>query len=88
MFKIPFRPQGYIETANKLYNAINTDTEFHKTCACNYKPQYRIAWKPNKTTKGAYANISQKHKYAAFVRRTQDSTISTYDAIQFQFRNL
>jgi hypothetical protein len=88
MFKINFRPQGYVETANKLYNAINTDTEFQKTCQCDYKSQYHVAWTPYKTTKGAYSNISQKLKYAAFVRRTQDSSISNYEAIQFQFRNL
>lgn len=88
MFKIAFRGQGFVETANKLYNTTNTDTELQKVCACNYKPQYTVSWSPYKTTKGAYANISQKQKYAAFVRRTQDSSISNTDTIQFQFRNL
>ena len=88
MFKIYFRPQGYVVTANKLYDAVNTNTEFQKPCVCNYKPEYHVTWTPYKTTKGAYANISQKQKYAAFVRRTQNSTISNYEAIQFQFRNL
>ena len=81
MFKTAFRGQGFVETANKLYNAINTDTEFKQTCACNYKLQYNVSWTPYKTTKGAYANISQKQKYAAFVRRTQNSTISKSDNI-------
>lgn len=88
MFKIAFRGQGYVDTANKLYNATNTDTEFQKICACNYKPEYKVSWTPYKTTKGAYANISQKQKYAGFVRRTQENTIPKTDAIQFQFRNL
>ena len=88
MSKIAFRGQGFIETANQLYNATNTDTEFQKTCACNNKPNYIVSWSPYKTTKGAYANISQKQKYAAFVRRTQNSTISNTENIQFQFRNL
>ena len=83
-----FRGQGFLETGNKLYNATNTDTQFQKTCACNYKSTYKVSWIPYKTTKGAYANLSQKQKYAAFVRRTQDSTISKYDDLQFQFRNL
>jgi hypothetical protein len=89
MFKIAFRGQGYVDTSNKLYNATNTDTEFQKTCACDYKPEYKVSYnQPYKTTKGAYSNISQKQKYAAFVRRTQDSSISKHDNIQFQFRNL
>ena len=88
MFKIAFRGQGYVDTSNKLYNATNSDTEFQKTCDCNYKSTHKVTWSSYKTTKGAYANISQKQKYAAFVRRTQDSTISSYDDIQFQFRNL
>ena len=88
MYKIAFRGQGYIDTASQLYNATNTDTEFQKTCACNYKSTHNITWSPYKTTKGAYANISQKQKYAAFVRRTQENTISKTDTIQFQFRNL
>ena len=88
MFKIAFRGQGFVETANQLYNATNTDTEFQKICKCNYKPTYKVTWQPNKTTKGAYANLSQKQKYASFVRRTQENTIPKMDAIQFQFRNL
>ena len=84
-----FRGQGFIETANKLYNATNVDTQFKKTCACNYKPTYKVTYdQPYKTTKNAYANISQKQKYAAFVRRAQESTISKNDNLQFQFRNL
>lgn len=83
-----FRGQGFIETANKSYNATNTNTEFKKPCVCNYKSTYKVSWTPYKTTKGAYANISQKQKYAAFVRRTQENTIPKYDNIQFQFRNL
>jgi hypothetical protein len=89
MFKIAFRGQGYLSTSNKLYNATNTDTEFQKTCDCDYKSTYKVSYnQPYKTTKGAYANISQKQKFAAFVRRTQDSTIFKDDNIQFQFRNL
>lgn len=88
MFKIAFRGQGFVETANKLYNATNTNTEFQKTCKCDYKSSYKVAWQPYKTTKGAYANLSQKQKYAAFVRRTQENAIPKTDAIQFQFRNL
>lgn len=90
MFKIAFRGQGYVDTANKLYNATNTDTEFQKTCKCNYKLTHKVTWEPYtiKTTKGAYSNISQKQKYAAFVRRTQENTIPKLDVIQFQFRNL
>jgi len=77
------------DTSNKLYNATNVDTQFQKTCACNYKSTYKVTYnQPYKTTKGAYANLSQKQKYAAFVRRAQESTISKYDNIQFQFRNL
>lgn len=88
MFKIAFRGQGYVDTANRLYNTTNTDTELQKTCVCNYKSSYSVDWVPYKTTKGAYANISQKQKYAAFVRRIQNSTISNTENIQFQFRNL
>ena len=88
MFKIAFRPRGFVETASKIYNATNTDTEYKKTCACNQKSNHTVTWTPYKTTKGAYANLSQKQKYAAFIRRTQYSTISNYDDIQFQFRNL
>lgn len=84
-----FRGQGFIETANKLYNTTNVDTQFKKTCVCNYKSTYKVSYtQPYKTTKGAYANLSQKQKYAAFVRRTQENTIPKYDNIQFQFRNL
>jgi hypothetical protein len=89
MFLIPFRAQGFIDTGTKIYNAENTDTLFQKTCACNYKNTYKISYDtPYKTTKGAYANLSQKLKYSAFVRRTQENTISKSDTIQFQFRNL
>ena len=89
MFKIAFRGKGYVDTSNQLYNATNTDTEFQKICACDYKSTYKVSYnQPYKTTKGAYANISQKQKYAAFIRRTQDSTISKDDNIPFQFRNL
>jgi hypothetical protein len=88
MFRLPFRPRGFVETASKIYNATNTDTEFQKTCACNKKLDHTVTWTAYKTTKGAYANLSQKQKYAAFVRRTQNSTISNYDNLQFQFRNL
>jgi hypothetical protein len=88
MFRIAFRGQGFVETAAKIYNATNTDTEFQKTCKCNYKPTYQTTWQPNKTAKSAYANISQKQKYASFVRRTQENPIPKNDTIQFQFRNL
>lgn len=88
MFSISFRGQGFIDTGNKLYNAKNTDTLLQKVCACNYKESYKVDWIPYKTNMETYANLSQKQKYAAFVRRTQDSTISKNDNIQFQFRNL
>lgn len=88
MFRIPFRGQGFIETAAKIYSATNTNTEFQKTCKCNYKSTYQVTWQPNKTAKSAYANLSQKQKYAAFVRRTQENAIPKNDTIQFQFRNL
>lgn len=88
MFAIPFRAQGYTETNTKIYNATNTDTQFKKACGCNLKSTHHITWVPYKTTKNAYANLSQKQKYAAFVRRTQDTTVSNLDALNFQFRNL
>jgi len=88
MFSISFRGQGFIETGNKLYNTKNTDTLLQKTCACNYKKSYKVGWIPYKTNMETYANLSQKQKYAAFVRRIQNSTISKHDNIQFQFRNL
>jgi hypothetical protein len=88
MYRLAFRPRGFIDTASKIYDAVNVDTQFQKTCACNLKTNHSITWAAYKTTKGAYANISQKQKYAAFVRRTQHSTTSNYDNIQFQFRNL
>jgi hypothetical protein len=88
MFSISFRGQGFIETGNQLYNRTNIDTQFQKTCICNYNNNYKVTWVPYKTNKETYANLSQKQKYASFVRRTQDSTISKYENIQFQFRNL
>jgi len=88
MYSISFRGQGFIDTRNKLYNATNTDTQLQKTCACNYKESYKVDLIPYKTNLETYANLSQKQKYAAFVRRTQYSTISKNDNIQFQFRNL
>ena len=88
MFAIPFRAQGYTTTNTKIYNATNTDTQFQKVCDCNLKSTHQVTWVPYKTTKNAYANLSQKQKYATFVRRTQDTTVSNLDALNFQFRNL
>ena len=88
MFTIAFRPQGYTDTNTKAYNTTNTDTQLQKVCDCNLKSTHHITWIPYKTTKNAYSNLSQKQKYAAFVRRTQDTTVSNLDALNFQFRNL
>ena len=86
MSAIYFKTRGYNTTNSKLYNTINTDTQFKKECKdCNIP--HTVSYQPVKTMRKT-DNISQKMKYASFVRRTQENNISYYDTVQFQFRNL
>lgn len=77
-------------TDYELYSAGYTDIYFQKvceTCADNSTTNYSVAYKPLKTMRHT-DNISQKMKQAAFVRRTQNTTIDQKDAINFRFKNL
>ena len=86
MSAIYFKTRGYTTTNSKLYNTVNTDTQFKKECTnCNIP--HTVSYQPVKTMRKT-DNISQKMKYSSFVRRTQDHQISYYDTVQFQFRNL
>jgi len=86
MSDISFKTRGYKTTNSKLYNTINTDTQFKKECTnCNI--EHKVSYQPVKTMRKT-DNISQKMKYASLVRRTQEHAISYYDTVQFQFRNL
>ena len=90
MLSIPFKTRGYIKTNDKTYNKTNTDTYFQKvceTCTDNSTTDHIVEYNPLKTMRHT-DNISQKMKQAAFVRRTQDSSIPQTDAINFRFRNL
>jgi hypothetical protein len=85
MLSIPFKTRGYSVTNSRLYNTTNTNT-FNKECKnCNTSNQ--VTYVPLKTMRKT-DNISQKMKYGAFVRRAQENTISYYDTLQFQYRNL
>lgn len=90
MLAIPFKTRGYIKTDNKLYNTTNIDTEFQKVCKiCKDESTTNriVQYNPLKTMRHT-DNMSQKMKYASFIRRTQYGSIPQKDAIQFRFRNL
>jgi len=88
MLSIAFRTRGYVKTDDKTYNTTNTDTPLQKVCkTCSNNPTNVVKYSPLKTTKHT-DNMSQKMKYASFIRRIQEKTISPVDAINFRFRNL
>jgi len=86
-WSLAFQTRGYSLTNSRLYNtAPNTNTGLNKVCtSCN--DGKTITYQPLKTTR-YHANLSQKMKQAVFLRRAQENTISKYDTIQFDYRNL
>lgn len=86
-WSLAFQTRGYSRTDSRLYNtAPNTNTGLNKVCtSCNNGK--RITYQPLKTTRYT-ANLSQKMKQAAFLRRAQENTIPKYDAINLVYRNL
>lgn len=86
MLSIEFKQRGY-NTKPKI-NTTNTDTQFQKVCqVCKNSSYDTIQYNPLKTMRHT-DNISQKMKYASFVRRSQENTIVQKEAINFRFRNL
>jgi len=87
---LAFETRGYTYPTNsKLYNAApNTNTSLTNVCkSCSATTGKTIQYKPLKTTR-YNANLSQKMKYGAFMRRAKEHAISNYDTVQFQYRNL
>lgn len=86
-WSLAFQTRGYSVTNSRLYNTSpNTNTGLNKVCtSCN--ADKTITYTPLKTTR-YHANLSQKMKQAVFLRRAQENTISKYDTIQFDYRNL
>ena len=90
LMSIAFRTRGYIKTDDKTYNTTNKDTSLQKVCKiCSDQSttNHSVKYSPLKTTRHA-DNMSQKMKYASFIRRIQDKSISQVDTINFRFRNL
>jgi alpha-tubulin suppressor-like RCC1 family protein len=68
----------------------NDNTNFCKGCQIctdNSTTDHIVEYKPLKTMRHT-DNISQKMKQAAFIRRTQNTSITQTDAINFRFKNL
>jgi len=86
-WSLAFQTRGYSITNSKLYNtAPNTNASLKKVCtSCNNGKT--ITYVPLKTTR-YNANLSQKVKQAAFLRRAKENTIPKADTIQFNYRNL
>jgi hypothetical protein len=87
-WSLAFQTRGYpIRTDSKLYNTSpNTNIGLNKICtSCNNGKI--VSYVPLKTTR-YNANLSQKVKQAAFLRRAQQHTIPKSDTIQFNYRNL
>ena len=87
-WSLAFQTRGYpTRTDSKLYShKPNTNTSLTKVCtSCNNGKT--ITYTPLKTTR-YNANLSQKVKQAAFLRRAAQHTIPTADTIQFNYRNL
>ena len=87
-WSLAFQTRGYpTRTDSKLYNtAPNTNTSLTNVCtSCNTGK--RVTYVPLKTTR-YNANLSQKVKQAAFLRRATQQTIPQADTIQFNYRNL
>ena len=79
---------GY--TDYELYSAGYTDIYLQKvckTCTDNSTTDHVVEYKPLKTMRRS-DNMSQKMKQAAFIRRTQNTSITQTDAINFRFKNL
>ena len=69
---------------------INDNTNFCKGCQIctdNSTTDHVVEYKPLKTIRRS-DNMSQKMKQAAFIRRTQNTSITQIDAINFRFKNL
>ena len=87
-WSLAFQTRGYpTRTDSKLYNtAPNTNTSLTNVCkSCNNGK--RVTYVPLKTTR-YNANLSQKVKQAAFLRRAAQHAIPRNDTIQFNYRNL
>jgi intracellular multiplication protein IcmE len=79
---------GY--TYYELYSVGYTNIYFQKVCAIcinNSTTNNSVEYKPLKTMRHT-DNISQKMKQAAFIRRTQNTSITQTDTINFRFKNL
>lgn len=78
----------YPITRSRLYNnAPNTNISLNNICKSCISETKTVKYLPLKTTR-YNANISQKMKYGALMRRSQENAISNYDTIQFRYRNL
>ena len=87
-WSLAFQTRGYpTRTDSKLYNAApNTNTSLTKVCkSCNNGK--KVSYVPLKTTR-YNANLSQKLKQAAFLRRSAQHAIPNYDTINLVYRNL
>lgn len=74
-------------TFQQFQQSSDSNVQFNKLCNCNYKTQYKVVYNPIKT-RVSTSNMSQKMKYASFVRKNQSRTTKSDENIQFQFSNL
>lgn len=83
-------PETIATTETITTTTTNDNTNFCKgcqTCTDNSTTNHSVEYKPLKTMRRS-DNISQKMKQAVFIRRTQNTSITQTDAINFRFKNL